>query len=147
MPVSRHRRHGKTETRKPDHAPDPVRQTITTIDELRQAIASPALDFPTKAIVAGLWWFQQLLRKVGDRGQTTKPSLKDQKRTALLLCVAMDGEHGKNDDLSPVIAEMLRPWCPAPTFAQGWEQANQMPPGTVSAMAARILRPAGKPMA
>jgi hypothetical protein len=139
MPVSK-RRSGK-----PGQSPAPARQTITTIDELRQAIANPALDFSAKASLAGVWWFQQLLRKAGDRQQTTRPSWKDQRRAAVLLCVAMDGEQGENDDLAPVIAGMLRPWCPAPTFAEGWEQANQMPPGTVTAMAARILNPTAKP--
>jgi hypothetical protein len=144
MPVSKHRRRGKPGTSKPDQPPNPSRQDITTIDELRQAIANPALDFPVKAVVAGVWWFQQLLHKAGDRRQAARPSWKDRRRAALLLCVAMDGEHGKNDDLSPVIAEMLRPWCPAPTFAEAWEQTNRMPRGTVSATAARILSPVGK---
>ncbi len=147
MPVSRHRRRSKPGTRKPDLSPDASRQSITTVDELRQAIANPALDFPAKAVVAGMWWYLQLLRKVGDRRQNIKASRKDQRRAALLLCVAMDGEHGENDDLSPVIAEMLRPYCPAPTFAEAWERANQMPPGTVLATAARILSASGKPAA
>jgi len=145
MPVSKHRRRGKPGTRQPDQPPNASRQNITTIDELRAVIASPALDFPAKAIVAGMWWYQQLLRKVGDRRHSITPSWKDKKRTALLLCVAMDGERGENDDLSPVIADMVRPYCTARTFTEAWEQANRLPPGTVSATVARILNPSGKP--
>jgi hypothetical protein len=59
----------------------------------------------------------------------------------------MDGEQGKNDDLSPMIAQILRPYCPAPTFTEAWEQANQMLPGTARATAARILSPAAKSVA
>jgi hypothetical protein len=144
MPVSKHRRRGKPAARTPDQAPDAPRQDITTIDDLRQAVANPSLDFPAKAVVAGVWWFQQLLRKAGDYRQTARPSWKDRRRAALLLCVAMDGERGQNDDLSPAIAELLRPWCPAPTFAEAWELTNRMPRGTVAATAARILSPVGK---
>lgn len=147
MPVSKHRRRSKPGTRPPAQPRNASRQDVTTIDELRQAIGNPALDFPAKVVVAGVWWFQQLLRKVGDRRQNIKASRKDKRTAALLLCVAMDGEHGKNDDLSPVIAEMLRPYCPAPTFAAAWEQANQMLPGTVSAMVARILSSSNRPAA
>jgi hypothetical protein len=118
-----------------------------TVDELRRTIANPALDFPAKAVVAGIWWFQQLLRRVGDRWQGNKASRKDRRTAALLLCVAMDGEHGENDDLSPKLAEMLRPYCPAPTFAEAWEQAKRLPAGTVRQKAARILIPPGKPAA
>jgi hypothetical protein len=144
MPVSKHRRRGKPGTVKPDQPSNVSRQDITTIDDLRQIIANPAHDFSAKAAVAGVWWFQQLLRKAGDHRQTAKPSWKDRRRAVLLLCVAMDGERGENDDLSPEIAAMLRPWCPAPTFAGAWEQANRLPQGTVAATAVRILRPAGK---
>ena len=63
----------------------------------------------------------------------------------MLLCVAMDGEHGQNDDLSPVLADMLRPYCPAGTFVEAWEQAKHLSPGTVRAMAAKILNPPGVP--
>jgi hypothetical protein len=145
MPVSKHRRRGKIRTSKPDLSPDASRQNVMTIDELRHAIANPARDFTDKVVVAGVWWFHELLRKVGDRWRSTKASGKDKRTAALLLCVAMDGEHGTDDDLSPVIAEMLRPYCPAPTFAEGWEQANQMSPGTVRAMAVRILSAPDKP--
>jgi hypothetical protein len=147
MPVSKHRRRSKTRTRKPDPSQDASRQNVLTIDELRHAIANPSRDFTAKVVVAGVWWFHELLRKVGDHWEDTKASRKDKRTAALLLCVAMDGERGKDDDLSPVIAEMLRPYCPAPTFAEAWEQANQMSPGTVRAMAARMLSAPGKPAA
>jgi hypothetical protein len=94
-----------------------------------------------------VWWYRQLLRKIGDHRHSMKLSWKDKNRAALLLCIAMDGERGENDDLSPIIAEMIRPYCPAGTFAQAWEQANQLPPGAVAATAARILSPSGKPAA
>jgi hypothetical protein len=111
-----------------------------TIDELRRAIANPGRDFVAKTMVAGLWWFQQLLLKVGDR-QSLKASRKDKKMAALLLCVAMDGQHGRNDDLAPMLAAMLRPYCPAPTFVDAWERANKMAPGTARAEAASIIDP------
>jgi hypothetical protein len=144
MPVSKHRRRGKPETLKLDQPSTVSRHDIATIDDLRQAIADPSRDFSAKAVLAGVWWFQQLLRKAGDHRPTARPSWKDRRRAALLLCVAMDGKRGENDDLSPEIAALLRPWCPAPTFAGAWEQANRMPQGTVAATAARILGPAGK---
>jgi hypothetical protein len=109
MPVSKHRRRSRIRTKKPDPSPDVPPQDGKTLEELRQAIANPARDFRAKAIVAGVWWFQQLLRKVGDRWQSMKNSREDKRNAALLLCVAMDGEHGQNDDLSPLIAEMLNP--------------------------------------
>jgi hypothetical protein len=115
-----------------------------SLEELRQAIANPARDFPAKAVVAGVWWFQHLLHRVGDRWQDVRTSRDDKKTAALLLCVAMDGEHGKNDDLAPVIAAMLRPYCPALSFVEAWEQANGLPPGTARATAAEILGSSGK---
>jgi hypothetical protein len=142
MPVSKHRRRGKPSSGRPDVTPD-----VMTMDELRRTIANPALDFPAKVVVAGLWWFEQLLRRVGDRWQSVKASRKDKRTAAVLLCVAMDGEHGQNDDLSPVLADVLRPYCPAPCFVDAWEQAKQMPPGTVRTMAAKILNPLGTPAA
>jgi hypothetical protein len=144
VPVSKHRRRSKMRTRKPDLSPNASQQNLMTVDELRNAIANPARDFTAKTIVAGVWWFHQLLRKVGDRWQGIRASSKDKRTAALLLCVAMDGEQGKNDDLSPMIAQILRPYCPAPTFIEAWEQANQMSPGTARATAARILSPAAK---
>lgn len=148
MPVSKHRRRSKARTKKPEPSLDVSRQNGMTIEELRQAIANPARDFRAKTIVAGVWWFQQLLRKVGDRWQGMKTSREDKRDAALLLCVAMDGQHGQNDDLSPAIAGMLRPYCPAPTFVEAWEQANQMPPGAVRETAARLLnQPHREPMA
>jgi hypothetical protein len=145
MPVSKHRRRSKTRTRKPDPSPEASRETSLTIEELRRAVANPALDFPAKTIVAGVWWFQQLLWKVGDNWRSSKASRKDKKTAAMLLCVAMDGEQGKNDDLSPVIAEMLRPYCPGPSFVEAWEHAKQMSPGTLRTQVAGILSPPGKP--
>jgi hypothetical protein len=142
MPVSKHRRGNKLRIRKPEPSPGVPRANAMTVDELRQAIANPARDFRAKAIVAGVWWFRQLLRKVGDPGMKT--SREDKRNAALLLCVAMDGGHGENDDLSPLIAGMLRPYCAAPTFVEAWEQANQMPPGTARETAARILNPPGR---
>jgi hypothetical protein len=147
MPVSKHRRRNETRPRKPEPAPAVPRPEVRTIDDLRQAIADPALDFPAKAVVAGLWWFQQMLLRVGDRPETFKASRQDKRTAGLLLCVAMDGENGKNDDLSPLIADLLRPYCSAPTFAEGWEQAKRLPPGTVRTKAARALARSGKPAA
>jgi len=144
MPVSKHRRRSKIRTRQPDLRPDAPRQNITSIDELRKAIADPAPDFAEKAIVAGVWWFQQLLRKVGDQWQPSKASPKDKRTVAMLLCVAMDGEHGANDDLAPIIADMLRPYCATPTFVEAWEQAKQMAPGTVRMMAVGFVSSARK---
>jgi hypothetical protein len=109
------------------------------MDELRAAIADPALDFPGKVTVAGVWWFQQLLLKVGNRWQGSSASRRDKKSAALLLCVAMDGEHAANDDVAPAMAEMLRPFCAAPSFVEAWEQAKQVPPGTVRATLAKSL--------
>ncbi|HBK09126.1 MAG TPA: hypothetical protein DDZ81_25255 [Acetobacteraceae bacterium] len=147
MPVSKHRRRSETRVRKPDPAPTAPRPNVTTADELRQAIANPALDFPAKVVVAGTWWFQQLLGKVGDTWQGDKTSRKDKKTAALLLCVAMDGEQGQNDDLSPMVAAMLRPYCPAPTFVDAWEKAKQMPPGTVRMRVAKFLDRSNRPAA
>lgn len=139
MPVSKHRRRNETRDRKRDPAPVAVRRKPVTIDDVRCDIADPAIDFPSKIVLAGTWWFQQLLGKVGDHWQGEKASRKDQKTAALLLCVAMDGEHGQNDEISPVLANLLRPYCPAPSFTEAWEQAKQMQPGTARLRAARIL--------
>jgi hypothetical protein len=147
MPVSKHRRRNATRSRKPDPAPNPQRQVVMTLDELRRAVANPALDFPAKTTLAGVWWFQQLLEKVGDHWQGIKASRKDKRTAAMLLCVAMDGEHGKNDDLAPAIADLLRPYCPAATFTEGWEQAKQLSPGTVRTLTAKVLSTPGKPAA
>ena len=144
MPVSKHRRGSKTRTRKPEPSPEVSRPDGMTIEDLRQAVANPARDFRAKAIVAGVWWFQQLLRKVGDRWQGMKTSREDKRNAALLLCVAMDGEHGQNDDFAPVIAGMLRPYCLAPSFVEAWEHANRLLPGTAREAAARILNATGK---
>jgi hypothetical protein len=147
MPVSRHRHGSETRTRKPDPAPTAQRHTVMTLDELRRTIANPALDFPAKTTIAGVWWFQQLLRRVGDQWQGNKASRKDKRTAAMLLCVAMDGDHGKNDELSPIIADALRPYCPAPTFTEGWEQAKRLLPGAVRTMTAKALTMPGKPAA
>jgi hypothetical protein len=147
MPVSKHRRGNKPRARKPEAAPVVSRPAIMTIDELRQAVANPARDFSAKLVVAGVWWFRQMLWRVGDRWQNLKASRKDKREAAMLLCVAMDGEHGANDDLAPRLAAMLRPYCPAATFTEAWEQANRMPPGSVRETAARILTPPGQPAA
>jgi hypothetical protein len=152
MPVSKHRRPGKTSRGKTsqgrsDQAPDGSRPAATTIGELRRTVANPALDFPAKIVVAGLWWFEQLLRRVGDQWQSVKASRKDKRTAAMLLCVAMDGEHGQNDDLSPVLADMLRPYCPTASFVDAWEQAKHLSPGTVRTMVAKILTQTGKPAA
>jgi hypothetical protein len=147
MPVSKHRRSSKVRPRKPEAPPVVSRSGIMTIDELRQAVANPARDFSAKLVVAGVWWFQQMLRRIGDRGQGLKASHKDKREAAMLLCVAMDGEHGANDDLAPLLAAMLRPYCPAATFTDAWEQANRMAPGSVRETAARILTPPGQPPA
>jgi hypothetical protein len=144
MPVSKHRRRNKPAPSKPDRPRETSRLEMATIDDLREVMAISTLDFAAKAILAGVWWFQQLRRKAGERRQAARPSWKERRRAALLLCVAMDGEHGKNDDLSPVLAEMMRPWCPAPTFAEGWELTNHLQRGTVSTTAARILSPVAK---
>jgi hypothetical protein len=145
MPVSKHRRGTKVRVRKPEAAPVVARPASMTIEELRQAVGNPARDFPAKLVVAGAWWFQQMLRRIGDRGHNLKTSRKDKREAAMLLCVAMDGEHGANDDLAPLLAAMLRPYCLAATFTQAWEQANRMPPGSVRETAARILTPPGQP--
>jgi hypothetical protein len=145
MPVSKHRRRSETRARKPTPPPADSPSPNMTIDELRRAVANPALDFAGKIVVAGVWWFQQLLLQVGDHWQGHKASRKDKKGVAALLCVAMDGEHGPNDTLAPLIADMLRPYCPAPTFVDGLEHAKQMSPGTVRATAAKILSRPGKP--
>ncbi|MDR3537179.1 MAG: hypothetical protein P4L71_11830 [Acetobacteraceae bacterium] len=142
MPVSRRPRRSEMRTRQPDPPPGASQPNLTTIDELRQTIADPALDFPAKVAVAGVWWFQQLLWRAGERWESAKASRKDRRQAALLLCLAMDGEHGQNDDLAPTIAGMMRPYCPATTFVEGWEQATRVSPGTVRTMAAKILSPA-----
>lgn len=147
MPVSKHRRRSKTRTPKPDALSEASREPGMTIEEMRRVVANPALDFPAKTIVAGVWWFQQLLWKVGDHWRSSKASRKDKKTAAMLLCVAMDGEHGKNDDLAPLLAEMLRPYCPRPTFVEAWEHTKNMSPGTVRTLVAGILNPPGKPAA
>ena len=59
----------------------------------------------------------------------------------------MDGEHAANDDVAPAMAEMLRPYCAAPGFVEAWEQAKQVPPGTVRATLAKSLSPSGTPEA
>jgi hypothetical protein len=145
MPVSKHRRGSEIRTRKSDPAPNALRHTVMTLDELRRTIANPALDFPAKTTIAGVWWFQQLLRRVGDRWQGHKASRRDKRTAAMLLCVAMDGEHGKNDDLAPIISSMLRQYCPAATFTEGWEQAKRLSPGTVRTLTAKTLTVPGKP--
>jgi hypothetical protein len=86
-----------------------------------------------------------MLLKVGDRPESFKVSRQDQRTAALLLCVAMDGENGKNDDLSPMLANILRPYCATRTFAEAWEQAKQLPAGSVRAKAARALSRSGQP--
>jgi hypothetical protein len=143
VPVSKHRRQVKPPIGQPRSAPLASRRNIESLDALRQAVADPALDFPAKATVAGVWWFRQLLRKTGDRRRDIKISRKDETRAALLLCVAMDGEHGQNDDLAPVIADMLRPYATASSFAAAWEQAMGVPAGTVAIRVARLMNPSG----
>ncbi len=145
MPVSKHRRRSKTRLRQPTPAQPASVQVLRTIDEVRDAVADPALDFPAKATIAGVWWYQQMLLKVGDRPESFKVSRQDQRTAALLLCVAMDGENGKNDDLSPMLANILRPYCATSTFAEAWEQAKQLPAGSVRAKAARALGRSGQP--
>jgi hypothetical protein len=144
MPVSKHRRGSHTRTRKPP-APAAVPQNVMTIAELRREITSPDLDFPARTTRAGVWWFQQLLARVGDHWQANKASRKDRQTAAMLLCVAMDGEHGANDDLAPVLAEMLRPYRPAASFTESWEQAKQLSPGTVRTVTAKVLTIPGRP--
>jgi hypothetical protein len=136
MPVSKHRRRPRQAS---GQQPATPRRAIATIDDLRLTLADPGLDFSAKVAMAGVWWFEQLLRRAGDPWSTIK-SGKDRMRAAMLLCVAMDGEHGKNDDLAPAIAAMLRPACPTPSFAAAWEQANRLLPGTVRAAAARVAK-------
>ena len=143
MPVSKHRRGGKLRAHQPRTAVV-SRPAIMTIDELRDAVANPARDFSAKLIFAGMWWFQHMLQRIGDRWQNPKASREDKREAAMLLCVAMDGERGANDDLAPLLAEMLRPYCPAATFAAAWEQANQMPPGAVREAVGRILNASGQ---
>jgi hypothetical protein len=139
MPVSKHRRHNKTRPRKPDASPMASGPEIQTLDDLRREVSSPALAFPDKISIASRWWCGQLSAKVGDHRRSDKMSRKDRQTAAMLLCVAMDGEQGQNDDLAPDLAVMLRPWCPAVTFTEAWEQAKQLPPGTVRMRAARFL--------
>lgn len=139
MPVSKHRRRGAAPSMATYTPPAKSPHGVATMDEVRQAIADPALDFPMKTAIAGVWWFRQLLLRVGDRRLKHKLSRKDTARAAILLCVAMDGERGDSDDLSPVIADLLRPYCPAPTFAEAWERVRHLPPGTVAAQAARLV--------
>ncbi len=147
MPVSKHRRGNQTRRRTPEPAPVVSRQTIGTIDELRQAIAEPALAFPARAELAWFWWYQQMLLKVGDRPADLRFTKQDRRTAALLLCVAMDGENGSNDDLAPVLADMLRPYIGALSFAEAWEQAKRLPAGSVRAKAARALGQAVTPPA
>ncbi len=134
MPASRHRRRHETQ----DPPPALARAGISSIDDLTQALRDPALDFPARVMIAGVFWFEQLLRKAGDPWEFLR-SGKDKMRAALLLCVAMDGAHGQNDDLAPAIAEILRPYCPGESFAEGWERAKRLPPGSVMTMASRIV--------
>ncbi len=147
MPVSKHRRGSEIRTRKPEDAAPPLRQDVMTIADLRRAVANPALDFPAKVGLAGVWRFQQLLAKVGDRWQGSKASRKDKRTASMLLCEAMDGEHVKNDDVAPVLADLLRPYCPAATFTAGWEQAKRLSPGTVRQLTAKALGVPGNPAA
>ncbi len=142
MSVSRPPRRNEMRIQRPATPPGASQPNATTIEEVRLAIADPALDFPTKVAVAGVWWFQRLLQRAGERWESSKASRKDRRQAALLLCLAMDGEHGQNDDLAPMIATLLRPYCPAPTFVVGWEQATHVSPGTVRTMVAKILSPA-----
>jgi hypothetical protein len=144
MPVSKQRRRPEAATKEHGAGAEAPRRAIRTIDDLRQALGAIETDFAAKTVAAGVWWFEQLLRRAGDEWSTVR-SGKDRMRAAMLLCVAMDGAQGQNDDLAPAIAAMLRPYCPAPSFAEGWEQAKRLPPGTVRAAAARIVQASGKP--
>ena len=136
MPVSKHRRGSVIRTRKPAPPPPP---NVMTLEELRRLVGNPAIDLTGKIELAGVWWFQQLLAKVGDRWQSNKASRKDKRTAAMLLCVAMDGEHGKNDDLAPILADLLRPYRPVNSFTEAWEQAKHLLPGTVRAETAKIV--------
>jgi hypothetical protein len=140
MPVSKHRRGSAIRSRKPDPPPAPA----PTLEELRRRISNQSIDLTAKIELAGIWWFQQLLARVGDRWQGNKASRKDKRTAAMLLCVAMDGEHGKNDDLAPVLADLLRPYCPGASFTEAWEQAKQVSPGTVRALTAKALHTPGR---
>jgi hypothetical protein len=115
-----------------------------TLEELRRLIAATGADFTAKIEVAGVWWFQQLLARVGDRWQGNKASRKDRRTASMLLCVAMDGDHGKNDNLAPLLADLLRSYCPGASFTEAWEQAKQLPPGTVRALTAKVLHTPGR---
>jgi len=137
VPVSKHRRRGKLRPRKPGLPPTTDSGAIGTIDALRPAIADPGLDFRAKVALAAAWWFDALLRQLGGAKNDTATSTEDVPMSGSLLCMAMDGERGKNDALSPLIADMLRPYCPTATFAEAWEQANGMPPGTIAALAVK----------
>jgi hypothetical protein len=141
MPVSKHRRGSAIRSRKPD--PSPASQ-VMPLEELRRLIATPGTHLTAKIELAGIWWFQQLLARVGDRWQGNKASRKDKRTAAMLLCVAMDGEHGKNDDLAPVLADLLRPYCPGASFTEAWEQAKRLSPGTVRALTAKALHTPGR---
>jgi hypothetical protein len=139
MPVSKHRRHSKPRPRKPNAAPTAPRLEIRTIDDLRREVSNPALGFPERIGITSLWWCEQLSSKVGDHRRSDKVSRKDRQTAAMLLCVAMDGEQGQNDNLAPDLAAILRPWCAAATFTEAWEQAKHLPSGTVRMRAARFL--------
>jgi hypothetical protein len=138
MPVSKHRRRNKAPPPKPGTSSQAI-LGITTIEDLRRQMANPALGFTDRIGIASLWWFEQLFSKIGHHRQSDKASRKDKQTAAVLLCIAMDGEQGRNDELAPILASMLRPWCPAPTFVEAWEQAKHLPPGTVRAKAGRFL--------
>lgn len=138
MPVSKHRRRNKTPPPKPDTSSE-ARMSVTTIEDLRRQIANPALGFTNKIGIASLWWCEQLFSKIGHHRQSGKASRKDKQTIAILLCIAMDGEQGQNDQLAPVLASMLRPWCPGATFVEAWEQTKHLPPGTVRAKAGKFL--------
>jgi hypothetical protein len=138
MPVSKHRRRNKTPPRKPDTSSEAT-LSITTIEDLRRQLANPSLGFTDKIGIASLWWYEQLLSKIGHHRQSGKASRKDKQTAAMLLCIAMDGEQGQNDALAPILASMLRPGCPAPTFVEAWEQSKHLPPGTVRTKAGKFL--------
>ena len=145
MPISKHRRRNKVRLKQSAPAGTASVQVIRSVDDVQNAVSDPALDFAAKVAVAGVWWYQQMLVKVGGSAENLKLSRQDQRTAALLLCVAMDGENGKNDDLSPVLADLLRPYCATRTFAEAWEQAKHLPAGSVRAKAARALGRSGRP--
>lgn len=139
MPVSRHRRKSNTRPALATPGTAASSRAIQTIDDLARLVADPLLAFPAKLLAAAEWWFCQMLRQAGGH-PTARLSRRDRDRAAILLCVALDGQPGANDILSPVLAAMLRPWCPAASYTEAWELASRLPPGSVTARAARLLR-------